>query len=100
MYIAMNRFKIRLGHEQEFIDVWKNRDSYLEAVPGFESFNLLRGESNEEFTLFASHVIWHSRQDFTNWTQSEAFRKAHANARSNKDMYVGGPNFEGFESCL
>ncbi|WP_305462985.1 antibiotic biosynthesis monooxygenase family protein [Photobacterium leiognathi] len=100
MYIAMNRFKIRLGSEQEFIDIWKNRDTYLDTVPGFQSFNLLQGASNDEFTLFASHSVWDSRQAFEDWTQSEAFRKAHANARGNKDIYSGAPNFEGFESCL
>ncbi|MCG9778316.1 antibiotic biosynthesis monooxygenase family protein [Photobacterium damselae] len=100
MYIAMNRFKIRLGSEQEFIDIWKNRDTYLETVSGFRSFNLLQGASNEEYTLFASHSVWDSRQAFEDWTQSEAFRKAHANARGNKDIYLGSPNFEGFESYL
>ncbi|WP_305813841.1 antibiotic biosynthesis monooxygenase family protein [Photobacterium leiognathi] len=100
MYIAMNRFKIRLGSEQEFIDIWKNRDTYLDTVPGFQSFNLLQGASNDEYTLFASHSVWDSRQAFEDWTQSEAFRKAHANARGNKGIYLGAPNFEGFESCL
>ncbi|WP_318472126.1 antibiotic biosynthesis monooxygenase family protein [Photobacterium leiognathi] len=100
MYIAMNRFKIRLGSEQEFIDIWKNRDTYLDTVPGFQSFNLLQGTSNDEYTLFASHSVWDSRQAFEDWTQSEAFRKAHANARGNKEIYLAAPNFEGFESCL
>lgn len=86
MYIAMNRFKIRLGSEQEFIDIWKNRDTYLDTVPGFQSFDLLQGASNDEYTLFASHSVWHSRQAFEDWTQSEQFRKAHANARGNKEI--------------
>jgi heme-degrading monooxygenase HmoA len=85
MYVAMNRFKIRLGSEQEFIDIWKNRDTYLDTVPGFQSFDLLQGTSNDEYTLFASHSVWHSRQAFEDWTQSEQFRKAHANARGNKE---------------
>lgn len=101
MYVAMNRFKIKLGCEQEFIEIWKSRDSYLDAVPGFQSFNLLRGASNEEFTLFASHSLWNSKQDFINWTESEAFRKAHAGAGGKtKDIYLGPPQFEGFESVL
>ncbi|WP_279147126.1 antibiotic biosynthesis monooxygenase family protein [Photobacterium carnosum] len=61
MYIAMNRFKIRLGSEQEFIDIWKNRETYLDTVPGFQSFNLLQGASNDDYTLFASHSVWDSR---------------------------------------
>ncbi|MAZ66077.1 MAG: antibiotic biosynthesis monooxygenase [Kangiellaceae bacterium] len=100
MYIAMNRFKIALGREQEFIDIWKTRDTYLNEVPGFKSFNLLQGETTDEYTLFASHSIWQSQQDFKNWTTSEAFRKAHANAGGSKGLYLGHPQFEGFSSVL
>ena len=100
MYIAMNRFRIALGKEQDFIDIWENRDSHLEEVPGFKEFHLLQGPSDEECTLFASHAIWESGEDFSNWTKSEAFRKAHANAGSARDIYLGPPQFEGFEVVL
>ncbi|MBI3771956.1 MAG: antibiotic biosynthesis monooxygenase [Gammaproteobacteria bacterium] len=99
MYIAMNRFKIALGCEQDFINIWKSRDTYLDTVPGFKSFNLLKGPTMDEYTLFASHSIWESQQDFENWTRSEAFRKAHANAGgARKNIYLGPPQFEGFEA--
>lgn len=100
MYIAMNRFRIALGKEQEFIDIWKNRESHLESVPGFKEFNLLQGPSDEECTLFASHAVWASGEDFSNWTKSESFRKAHANAGNAKGVYLGPPQFEGFEVVL
>ncbi|MGB0723687.1 MAG: antibiotic biosynthesis monooxygenase family protein [Gammaproteobacteria bacterium] len=100
MFIAMNRFRIAPGKEQDFIDIWKNRDSHLDEVPGFKQFNLIQGPSNEEFTLFASHSTWESEQAFIDWTKSEAFRKAHAGARSAKDIYLGPPQFEGFEVVL
>lgn len=100
MYVAMNRFRIAPGKEQEFIDIWKNRDSHLEEVPGFKEFHLLQGPTDEECTLFASHAIWESAEDFNNWTKSEAFRKAHANAGSAKGVYLGPPQFEGFEVVL
>lgn len=100
MYIAMNRFRIAPGKEQDFIDVWKNRDSQLQDVPGFQTFNLLQGATNEEFTLFASHATWDSESSFIDWTKSEAFRKAHANAGSRKDIYLGPPQFEGFNTVL
>ncbi len=100
MYIAMNRFKIAKGKEQEFIEIWKSRDSHLDGVPGFKEFHLLQGPSHEDYTLFASHSLWQSEEAFTAWTQSEAFRKAHANAGSNKDIYLGPPQFEGFEQVL
>ncbi len=100
MYVAMNRFRIALGKEQEFIDIWKNRDTYLQEVPGFKQFNLMQGATDDQCTLFASHSVWESEQAFVDWTKSEAFRKAHANAGGSKDVYLGPPKFEGFTSVL
>ena len=100
MYIAMNRFQIVLGKEQAFIDIWSQRETFLDEVPGFSSFDLLQGETTEEYTLFASHTVWESLQHFKDWTTSEAFRKAHAGAGGNKDVYMGPPKFEGFTSVL
>ena len=100
MYVAMNRFRIAPGKETDFIDIWKNRDSHLKDVPGFVEFHLLQGATTNEFTLFASHAIWQSEEDFVNWTKSEAFRKAHANAGSRRDIYLGPPQFEGFNAVL
>ena len=100
MYIAMNRFRVAKGREQEFIDVWKNRDSHLESVPGFREFHLLQGPTDDDATLFTSHSLWDSGEQFRDWTRSEAFRQAHADAGSNKDLYLGSPQFEGFEVVL
>ena len=98
MFIAMNRFRIKKGGEAEFERIWASRDSQLNDVPGFIEFHLLRGPEGEDHTLFASHTIWTSRQTFDDWTQSEAFRKAHAGAGGAKDIYLGPPVFEGFEA--
>ena len=101
MFIAMNRFKIARGSEEAFETLWRERDSHLQGVPGFQGFHLLRGSSEDDHTLFASHSIWASRAAFEAWTHSEAFRKAHANAGgSNRSMYLGPPKFEGFEVVL
>jgi heme-degrading monooxygenase HmoA len=100
MYIAMNRFKITAGREDEFIALWKNRESRLEGVPGFKTFHLLRGPGDAEHTLFASHSVWESASAFEDWTHSEAFRQAHANAGASKGLYLGHPHFEGFEAVL
>ena len=100
MFIAMNRFRIAVGRESVFEDLWRQRDSQLEGVPGFREFHLLRGPTDEEATLFASHSVWSSRQDFEAWTESEAFRKAHAQARAPEGTYLSHPAFEGFEVVL
>ncbi|MDG2004053.1 MAG: antibiotic biosynthesis monooxygenase [Novosphingobium sp.] len=98
MFIAMNRFQVKLGQEEAFETVWKNRDSFLEDVPGFVSFHLLRGSAEEDHTLFATHTLWESRDAFVAWTKSEAFRKAHAGAGNNKPLYAGSPRLELFDT--
>ena len=100
MYIAMNRFRIAPGREEVFEEIWRQRDSYLDEVPGFREFHLLRGPSDEEATLFSSHTVWESRADFEAWTESDSFRKAHARARAPEGTYLGHPVFEGFEVVL
>lgn len=100
MFIAMNRFRIALGREETFEEIWRKRESHLDEVPGFRRFHLLRGPSDEEATLYASHSVWDSRAAFEAWTESESFRKAHAQARAPQGTYLGHPRFEGFEVVL
>jgi heme-degrading monooxygenase HmoA len=100
MFIAMNRFKVRPGSEADFEEVWRARDSHLRSVPGFEAFHLLRGPAGDDRVLYASHTVWASRGAFEAWTRSDAFRAAHKDAGSNRPLYAGPPQFEGFESVL
>ena len=97
MFIAMNRFRVLPGQEQAFEEVWLGRETHLEDVPGFVSFQLLRGPRAEDHTLYSSHSIWASKAAFEGWTKSEAFRLAHRDAGQGKALYAGPPNFEGFE---
>ena len=78
MFMAMNRFRIAVGREDDFEASWRNRNSYLDDVQGFREFNLLRGPTSDGATLFVSHSKWDSRETFEAWTESEVFRKAHA----------------------
>jgi len=97
MFIAMNRFRVMPGQEKAFEEVWLGRDTHLGEVPGFVAFHLLRGPTTDEHTLFSSHTVWRSRADFEAWTRSEAFRAAHGSAGERKPLYLGHPQFEGFE---
>jgi heme-degrading monooxygenase HmoA len=100
MFIAMNRFRINHGFEDAFETVWRERESFLEGVPGFRSFALLRGPAREVHTLYASHSVWASRADFVAWTESENFRKAHSQASAPKGTYQGHPDLETFEQVV
>jgi len=69
-------------------------------VISFINFNLIKGKENDEFTIYASHSTWSSEIDFINWTKSESFREAHKNAGQSKEIYIGHPEFEGFNVVL
>jgi len=100
MFIAMNRFKVRKGAEADFEQVWLNRDSHLKDVPGFVAFHLLKGPERDDHVLYASHSTWTSRDAFIAWTESDNFRRAHAQASAPKGTYLGHPELETFESVL
>ena len=102
MFIAMNRFKICPGREGDFENIWKQRESHLEGVPGFEKFNLVKGnmDKDQTFILYASHTVWRSETDFLNWTKSDAFRQAHKGAGEHSGVYLEHPEFEGFTAIL
>ena len=93
-FIAMNRFKIVPGMESEFEGIWKTRNTYLEDVPGFIRFNLVKGPQREDHVLYASHTLWASEQDFEAWTKSEAFRKSRS--ASSQNLYLEHPTLKTF----
>ncbi len=56
MYIAMNRFKIRLGSEQEFIDIWKNLRNLSRYCPWFPN-PLIYCKAHRMMNIHCSHLI-------------------------------------------
>ena len=63
MYLAMSRLKVVSGKEAEFEAVWKSRETHLEGVKGFKKFNLIKGDTNKEFSLYIFHSEWNSEDD-------------------------------------
>lgn len=100
MFIAMNRFKIAPGFEAGFEKLWRERESYLNEVPGFKEFHLLKGPVSDDYALYASHSVWADRAAFEAWTESEHFRKAHAQAKAPQGTYLGHPELELFDAVL
>jgi heme-degrading monooxygenase HmoA len=74
MFIAMNNFKVVPGREADFEAQWRNRQSYLDQVPGFIEFALLKGDEPGEYI---SHTVWQDRDAFVAWTKSDSFIAGH-----------------------
>ena len=97
MFIAMNRFKVIKTEAEAFETLWRERQSHLATVPGFQVFHMLKGPEREDHRLYSSHTVWASKEAFEGWTTSEAFRASHRSAGGTKPLYLGHPEFEGFE---
>lgn len=95
MYIAMNRFRVQEGQGQVFESAWKTRDSHLDQVPGFIRFQLLKGADG----TYVSHTNWESREAFVNWTESEAFARAHRSGLPD-GVLAGPPALDCFEVVI
>lgn len=100
MFVAMNRFHIRAGREDDFEATWRNRESYVEDVPGFIAFKLLRNETSADgSTEFISQSTWRSRGDFEAWRSSDSFRRAHAQG-SLEGVLAGHPEASLYEAVI
>jgi heme-degrading monooxygenase HmoA len=100
MLIAMNRFKVNPGQESTFEEMWRGRETYLNEVPGFLAFSLLRDSStNGGVTEYISHSTWQTRQDFEAWTQSDAFNRGHSQG-SVAGVLAGPPQVSLYEVVL
>jgi heme-degrading monooxygenase HmoA len=96
-FIAMNHFRVDPARGAEFEEHWRRRETHLAEVPGFVRFALLR---DDEPGHYVSHSTWRSRADFEAWTRSEAFRKAHAQARTPAGVLLGHPELRTFEAVI
>ena len=97
MFIAMNNFKVASGKEAEFERVWRERESYLAAVPGFVQFCLLRADAQGEYI---SHSTWESREAFVAWTQSETFVQGHRQGGSLMGVLEGPPQLKTYDAVI
>ena len=97
LFIAMNHFQVDPERGAEFEAHWQQRETYLAEVPGFRQFALLRGD---EPGSYVSHSTWQDRAAFEAWTRSEAFRKAHGQARLPEGLLRGHPKLGIYEAVL
>ena len=101
MFIAMNRFQVNQGKESAFEEMWRSRETYLNDVPGFVAFALLRNSmpNDSKTTEYISHSTWRSSKDFEAWRDSESFNRGHAQG-SVEGVLAGPPAVALYESVL
>lgn len=96
MFIAMNAFKVLAGREEDFERAWRERESYLDTVPGFVQFTLLRRPGDREYI---SHTVWEDEEAFIAWTNSDAFAAGHRQG-SAEGVLEGHPELKVYDALI
>ena len=70
------------------------------SVEDWMNFENFTNEERSWNMMMHKVAAFHSKFDFENWKKSEAFRKAHSGGGQHQGIYLGHPEFEGFEVIL
>ena len=97
MYIAMNHFRVLADRTEDFERVWRERETFLDGVAGFEQLQLLKGPKEDNIQHYASHSVWRDEASFRAWLHSDAFKKAHPPGKGSGAL-AGPPEFTGWTS--
>jgi len=77
MVIVTNVSRIRKGCGEMLIERF-NKVGKVESMKGFLGLEVLLTEHTKDYDEVSVVTRWESKEDFQAWTQSEAFREAHA----------------------
>ncbi|MFJ2031933.1 antibiotic biosynthesis monooxygenase family protein [Streptosporangium sp. NPDC087985] len=76
--VKINVLTVPAEMRQELERRFSGRAGIVESADGFEWFELLRPlEGTDRYLVYTR---WRSEEDFTRWTDSQAFQKGHAQA--------------------
>jgi len=97
MYVVMNRIPVNKEFWSDFERRFMQRQGLVDQSPGFIRNMVLRpDDASSDYHIVMT--FWLDRQAFIDWTESESFRQAHAQARETPhEMYNGRNILEMFE---
>ncbi|MBG0832308.1 antibiotic biosynthesis monooxygenase [Planomonospora sp. ID67723] len=76
--VKINVLTVPAEMREELERRFSNRAGMVESADGFEWFELLRPvEGTDRYMVYTR---WRSEEDFTRWTESQAFQRGHAQA--------------------
>ncbi|WP_449354101.1 antibiotic biosynthesis monooxygenase family protein [Virgibacillus natechei] len=73
-YVVMNNIPVTEDGGSSFEERFKNRQNATDKMPGFQAFRFLRPLKGNTYVVLTQ---WRSEEDFENWKNSDAFKKAH-----------------------
>jgi len=91
MIVVANRIPVAPGYEQAFENRFRDRAHLVEHAPGFVRQEVLRPRTAGTPYIVMTH--WQDEASFRAWTDSAAFRAAHAH-RPPDAMFTGPAQLE------
>ncbi len=93
MIAVMNRIPVNPDFNEAFEERFADRAALVDGMDGFVSFRLLR--PTKEGDPYIVLTIWESHEHFKAWTESDEFKKGHAQSgRLPHEAFLGHPNLE------
>lgn len=92
MYTVTNRLTLKPEFAREITSNLIEHTQSLKAMKGFIAFYLIEPESDEQPYRVMS--IWETPEDFKAWTQSDEFKRSHANRELMMKSLAGKPVLE------
>jgi heme-degrading monooxygenase HmoA len=75
-FVAINVLSVPPERREMLEQRFARRAGEVDKTPGFQAFELLRPVDGED--RYFVYTRWDSQEDFTAWTQSQAFDQGHA----------------------
>lgn len=75
MHVVMNELKVQPDQKDHIKMRFEKSKDRMKDVPGCLEFLFL--ESEEENDVLVVYTKWEAKEDYENWLNSDAFKKAH-----------------------
>lgn len=99
MFVVMNRIPVRPEFREAFEERFRARAREVDRMPGFVRNWVLRPADPED--PYVVLTVWESEEAFEAWTQSEAFRRGHAQSGTlPREAFRGPSKLERYELFL
>lgn len=84
-YVVMNNIPVTEDDGEKVEEQFKQRNSELGNMTGFQAFRLLRPKKGNTYVVLTQ---WRSEADFKNWKNTDAFKKQHAGQAAKPPAYI------------
>ncbi|GAF64427.1 heme oxygenase [Alkalihalobacillus trypoxylicola] len=76
MVIVTNKSKLKKGYGEKLVERF-NKVGKVEFMDGFLGLEVMMTQNKRDYDEVSVVTRWNSKDDFKNWTQSDAFKDSH-----------------------